>query len=220
MEPKRDQWWRLKGGTIVFVAFDNREIRYSNSESSLRFLTYDKNKGNVFHHWRDLSEFDVHLPECTGFDWKPEVFPQYWSTGAPNYAFVKRLDKGRCVFVDKDGKESVVGAWYSRDSKGRTQLTEEQALAMLVKWPRYFVCNIHSPRYYRCDSETEVWHITIDGAEKQGCTVSTMKVGSGVWTEVAEAEALARVAKGPVVQAAQWETVVIGGKTFEVREVT
>lgn len=40
-----------------------------------------------------------------------------------------------------------------------------------------------------------------------------------MWTEVAEAEALARVAKGPVVQAAQWETVVIGGKTFEVREV-
>ncbi len=187
MEPKRDQWWRLKGGTIVFVAFDNREIRYSNSESSLRFLTYDKNKGNVFHHWRDLSEFDVHLPECTGFDWKPEVFPQYWSTGAPNYAFVKRLDKGRCVFVDKDGKESVVGAWYSRYSDGRTQLTEEQALAMLVKWPRYFVIN------------DEGWIRRVIG--------------------VAEDEALARVAKGPVVQAAQWETVVIGGKTFEVREV-
>lgn len=138
MEPKRDQWWRLKDGTIVFVAFDDREIRCI---SSMRFLTYYKRKNLVLHIWICSSEFAEHLPDCTGFDWKPEVFPQYWSTGAPNYAFVKRLDKGRCVFVDKDGKESVVGAWYSRDSDGRTQLTEEQALAMLVKWPRYFVIN-------------------------------------------------------------------------------
>lgn len=138
MEPKRDQWWRLKGGTIVFVAFDERTM---GRDSEICFLVYDKRYGHPSYKWVMLNDFDVHLPECTGFDWKPEVFPQYWSTGAPNYAFVKRLDKGRCVFVDKDGKESVVGAWYSRDSDGRTQLTEEQALAMLVKWPRYFVIN-------------------------------------------------------------------------------
>ena len=217
MEPKRDQWWRLKDGTIVFVAFDDREI---NKNSRLRFLTYYKiSNGNLCRHWRNLPEFDEHLPECTGFEWVPEVFPQYWTTGSPKDAFVKRIDKDRYVFVNKEGKEGSVHVWYFGDQTCRTQLTEEQAMAMLVKWPRYFVCNIHSPGYYRCDSETEVWHITIDGAKKQECTVSTMKVGSGVWTEVAEAEALARVAKGPVVQAAQWETVVIGGKTFEVREV-
>ncbi len=196
MEPKRDQWWRLKGGKIAFVAFDDKEIRCSNSEVALRFLTYHKNKGNVFHHWRDLSEFAEHLPECTGFDWVPEMFPQYWSTGAWNFAFVKRIDKKRYVCVDKNGKESGAGAWYASDEECRKQLTEEQALAMLVKCPRYFVCNIHSPGYYRCDSEKEVFHVSPDGSEQKqtGCAVSTLKNG-GVWTEVTEAEAKARVAK-------------------------
>jgi len=151
MEPKRDQWWRLKDGAIVFVAFDDREIR--GAETALPFMTYRKKESHVLCSWRSLDQFDVHLPDCTGFDWKPEVFPQYLSTDDSDNAFIKRTSKHSYLTVKKNGVESRWFTWNDCFAKGRTQLTEEQALEMIVRTP-------------------------------------------------------------------QWETVVIGGKTYEVREKT
>lgn len=68
-------------------------------------------------------------------------------------------------------------------------------------WPKFYVSNIHSFGYYRCDSEYEVLHIAPEGTEKQQSPASTLR-NKAIWTEVTEAEAKARV--NPVESPDDW----------------
>lgn len=97
--------------------------------------------------------------------------------------------------ADWDDIDSFVnsGAWL--------EVTEAEAIARIAVdkapaevWPKYYVCNINSPGYYRCDSEYQVWHIEPNATEKQHTPASTLR-NKAIWTEVTEAEAKARVTK-------------------------
>jgi hypothetical protein len=77
-----------------------------------------------------------HLPDCKGRDWQPEAFPQWWTTITGDslrpVAYVLRESKDIWALVYKDGTRHVFGVLLWCDSD-RTQLTKEQAEAMLDK---------------------------------------------------------------------------------------
>lgn len=86
-----------------------------------------ENGGQDWYDWH-------HEPDCTGWDWKPETFPQYWSTPSTYYAYLLRIDAKRCCLVDKKGNQLTDQPWYDKtDRAGRTQLTKEEALERLDK---------------------------------------------------------------------------------------
>lgn len=68
-------------------------------------------------------------------------------------------------------------------------------------WPKFYVCNLYSPGYYRCDSQYKVWHIAPEGTEKQQTPASTLSQ-KAIWTEVTEAQAKARI--NPVESPDDW----------------
>ena len=84
-----------------------------------------------------------YLPDCTGWDWQPETFPQYYDHGLKGdrrngTAFIRRdsVEKYACVSVDGcdktkyDWNESC--KYYVRCGTWK-QITEQQALALLDK---------------------------------------------------------------------------------------
>jgi len=92
---------------------------------------------------KSLEEYDV-LPYCTGWDWQPETFPQWWTTND-----VQNPDDESCIaFVIRSGPAEF-GDWYTVqrngrktylngciwNPEGRTQLTQEQAEALLTPKP-------------------------------------------------------------------------------------
>tara|TARA_R110000822_G_scaffold17178_6_gene57966 strand:+ start:1150 stop:1920 length:771 start_codon:yes stop_codon:yes gene_type:complete len=75
-----------------------------------------------------------HLPDCTGWDWKPETFPQYWTTidsPVTSTAYVVRTGLNDWYFVLTNGEADPTDSRWN--SEGRTQLTKEQAEALLDK---------------------------------------------------------------------------------------
>ena len=80
-----------------------------------------------------------HLPDCNGWNWKLEVFPQYWTTLdrdsklPESAAFVIRTNKINWNIVWKNGHEGIcMGAVSKWSPSGRTQITKEQAEALLL----------------------------------------------------------------------------------------
>lgn len=75
-----------------------------------------------------------HLPDCTGWDWQPETFPQWWTAlDNVSFAYILRTSIDKCEVINKDGSVSCSRSWDEFDGKKRTQLTKEQAEAMLDK---------------------------------------------------------------------------------------
>ena len=97
------------------------------------WIVFQCSNGYIFAYHEDDAKKLKHLPDCTGWDWEPETFPQYWSA-APKNAYVLRRSsaKGDCVVVGKDGKQSQ-WLWLDDDSSTRKRLTESEALALLDK---------------------------------------------------------------------------------------
>jgi len=82
-----------------------------------------------------------HLPDCTGWDWQPETFPQYYDHGLKGdrrngTAFIRRdsVEKYACVSVDGCDKTKYYWnescKYYVRCGTWK-QITEQQALALL-----------------------------------------------------------------------------------------
>ncbi len=78
-----------------------------------------------------------HLPDCTGWDWQEETFPQYWSATQIDYAFVRRDSETITHGVQKNGNEVCwETAWTESCEFLRTLLTEAEALALLDPKPQ------------------------------------------------------------------------------------
>ncbi len=87
--------------------------------------------------WLTADGWFVHLPDCTGWDWQPETFPQWWTVHSYSAAFVRRDSPSRCVTVMKDGTENIwCKNWAECDQSSRTRLTEADALALLDPKPQ------------------------------------------------------------------------------------
>jgi hypothetical protein len=79
-----------------------------------------------------------HLPDCTGWDWEPETFPQYWTTldtTKDGFAFVVRTSEHEWHGVSYDGKHcpATLNHWHTQGGPYRKRLTEAEALALLDK---------------------------------------------------------------------------------------
>jgi len=140
-KPQVGEWWRTRTSGIRYVAVDT-EALCARVDNFYPIITIGENSNHTAHtkegnflvsgqHGYDLTE---HLPDCTGWDWEPEIFPQYWSTRSPHYAYLLRINAKRCCLVDKKGNQLTDQPWYDKtDRAGRTQLTKEEALERLDK---------------------------------------------------------------------------------------
>lgn len=146
-----------------------------------------------------------HIPGCTGWDWEPETWPRYYvyiGDSTCQWIFLELSGYGLVPMVWRDGayhqyhakiERHEVESWIDRKiwkeiSKAEAMKLKEPA----ETWPKFYVSNIHSFGYYRCDSEYEVLHIAPEGTEKQQSPASTLR-NKAIWTEVTEAEAKSRV---------------------------
>lgn len=131
LEVKAGQWWAEKGAT----AKDERIL--------VRGIT---STGQVICEWKGgvasslrmdyFLQYKEHLPECTGWDWEPEVYPQYRETYEPDeFAFVRLDSPTQFTYVRKDGTEDPPDRhqYALEQINKRTKLTEAEALARIVK---------------------------------------------------------------------------------------
>ncbi len=120
--PTAGQWYEWQGNRVYCVGQDSLGHTIVNYECG----TINVLRGKL------VDELQ-HLPDCTGWDWAPETFPQYWTKIDPTdtkIAFVRRIDRNTAVVVYPDGTDRGPDSWYQSD---RTRLTEAEALALLDK---------------------------------------------------------------------------------------
>ncbi|TXH50299.1 MAG: hypothetical protein E6Q97_20730, partial [Desulfurellales bacterium] len=145
VSPQPGQWWVMDGppqdhheGWILFCI---------GSDSTGRFRFEDCD-GNV-EAWVDPPCGYHHEPECDGFDWKPEVFPQWYrridETG--DFFVNKRIDRTNVVRVYADGREvSWEYPWNDRSSPNLyVKITEAEAMAMPAESPDDWVTQDRVP---------------------------------------------------------------------------
>ena len=122
-KPVAGQWYVLDGERVWFVGRDYSGVAFVQRRNSLPEI---------------MNDYDIpyltHLPDCTGWDWQEETFPQYWTANHESIAFIRRDSLTRTVSVWRDGHE---GAWLSEwdkvEARSHTRLTETEALALLYK---------------------------------------------------------------------------------------
>jgi hypothetical protein len=81
------------------------------------------------HDWR-------HLADCTGFDWQPETFPQYWTSldgSTKPVAYLRRSSTDTFYHVYADGTEHGPYVWITEEAKHRKQITKEEADSRIEK---------------------------------------------------------------------------------------
>ena len=116
----RDRWYEFDGERIWFVGRDYSGVAFVQRRNSLPVI---------------MNDYDIacltHLPDCTGWDWEPETFPQYYKA-VQDAAFVRRDSPTQSVAVWRSGAEEFMPSPF--DPKRYTQrLTEAEALALLGK---------------------------------------------------------------------------------------
>ena len=127
-KPMAGEWWEIGSGFRVRVIGRKLDGIFLCEERSGKVDRFDIKNA----HWK-------HLPDCDSFDWKPEVFPQYWTTlerqsNSPMAtASIIRTSKHEWNLVRKDGVHGTfMGEVSNWSPSGRTQLTKEQAEALLL----------------------------------------------------------------------------------------
>jgi hypothetical protein len=127
-KPMAGEWWEIESGFRVRIIGRKLDGIFLCEEMGGKVNRFDIKNA----HWK-------HLPDCDSFDWKPEVFPQYWTTldREPNLptatAFVIRTNKIDWNLVWKNGDHGItMGAVSKWSPSGRTQITKEQAEALLL----------------------------------------------------------------------------------------
>ena len=122
-QPQAAQWWECKGTRVRIIGVkSDGQIVYELSDESVGVMSV-----NVADSWQ-------HLPECTGWDWKPEVFPQYWTAiNSLQFAYCLRTAPDKYVMITRDGTAAPENNWYPDTNRDREQITREQAEAMLDK---------------------------------------------------------------------------------------
>lgn len=144
MKIEEGQWWLTRGGAIRKVIavdpadYDGPYTVYAISDpwSFDIFTCEGRFLSTGEEHDSDLVK---HLPDCTGFDWVPETFPQYYrhkDKFLDGTAYIERTSATSMVFVAKLGSRSSVWGWGQFDNERVEtgiwiQITEAEALAML-----------------------------------------------------------------------------------------
>lgn len=121
-KPLAGEWWEKEGVRLLVVGTKRSGITVGEHECG---------SIDLFHHQHDWQ----HLPDCTGWDWQPETFPQYWSTfgGIASVAYVEQVSKKEFREVLKDGTVNPIARNGSYSADGRKRLTREQAEALVRK---------------------------------------------------------------------------------------
>lgn len=141
VEVKAGQWWTDKGSVaerhrlrICGLTWDGKRVIVEWNDGKVSTLDLDY-----------FLKFKEHLPECTSFEWVPEVYPQYRETYQPEeFAFVRLDSPTQYTYVRRDGselpKDNMGYAWNHISE--RNKLTEAEALAKImkpeVKYPIYW----------------------------------------------------------------------------------
>ncbi len=126
-KPMAGEWWEFTDGFRLFVV--GRKLNGS--------LLCQTDCGAIEVYSVGGDEWK-HLPDCNGWHWKPEVFPQYWTIIGTNifteHGFIRVDSPTRLSIVRKCGIEDVQnhsGLCRKRMlHEGRTELTKEQAEAL------------------------------------------------------------------------------------------
>lgn len=118
-KPVAGQWYELDGKRLHCIGLKTNGRAY---------MEHDNENFEVLTERRQ--RYLKHLPDCTGWDWVPETFPQYWTSYSG--AFLRRDSQSQTVTVGKDGSEVVWSGQFIREA-GRKQITEAEALALLDK---------------------------------------------------------------------------------------
>ena len=131
-KPVAGQWYEWGGKRVWLVGFDHDGLACIQAQDKEPVWISNRLARNM-----------THLPDCTGWDWQPETFPQYYDHGLKGdrrngTAFIRRdsVEKYACVSVDGcdktkyDWNESC--KYYVRCGTWK-QITEQQALALLDK---------------------------------------------------------------------------------------
>lgn len=180
LEVKAGQWWTEKGhfgrqyivvvlvvsrAGKVFYEFHDGVVATSNKEF------FFKNK--------------EYLPECTGWDWEPAVYPQYRESYMPNvWAFVRLDSPTQYTYVRLDGTDDPSQehrpGWDHINE--RTKLTEAEALAKIVKpepaKPKTRTVRVHTVAYGYYDKLKFVGNILdteLAGLKRDCKTVQVLK---------------------------------------------
>lgn len=183
VEVKAGQWWTDKGS----VAERHRIL--------VRGLT---RTGKVIVEWNDgkvstldldyFLEYKEHLPECTSFEWVPEVYPQYRETYMPNvWAFVRLDTPSRYTYVRLDGTEDAQQLYSPAHHhiSERAKLTEAEALARIVKpepkivkpKPKTRTVKVHTVAYgtYKLNFVSMVLDTELDGVKRDWEVLTILK---------------------------------------------
>ena len=86
--------------------------------------------------WKHQSELWIEVTEAEALArvTPPETFPQYWTAiNDVLYAYCERFEPNKYRMVKRDGTVMSDSPWLLTHGQGRTQLTKEQAEALLDK---------------------------------------------------------------------------------------
>ena len=122
-QPQAGEWWQKEDTRVFIIGVKKNGLIVGETECGtlIPFMP--------IHGWQ-------HLPDCDSWTWRPEVWPQYWTTkytdSNRDVAFVELKQDGDWIQHYRDGGEYLMTV-VPLQKKGRTQLTKEQAEAMLDK---------------------------------------------------------------------------------------
>lgn len=178
-EVKAGQWWTDKGSVagrhrILVLGVTrtlNVVVEYPNGSSSNLPMDY-------------FQKYKEHLPECTGWDWEPEAYPQYRESYMPNvWAFVRLDSPAQYTYVRLDGTEDPNQehrpGWDHIN--GRPKLTEAEALAKIVKpepaKPKTKTIKVHTVAYGydKLKFVSKVLDTELDGVERDWKFIQVLK---------------------------------------------
>ena len=143
-QPQAGEWWQQQDGTrYLCIATNQRgETIWQVKDGGFRSLIGDHN----WKHWQ-------HLPDCTGWDWQPEVWPKWYvptqsprMSGCVKYIAYYRCDtKNGGITVHTDGSQFTWEDWDNPDMK--KEVTEAEALARVTpqESPDDWVTQDHMP---------------------------------------------------------------------------
>jgi hypothetical protein len=125
--PQPGEWWRcLVTDEIVFVCGFDAEGDPVYSQHKGTSVDCDK--------MLDFLSDHEHLPNCTGFDWVEETYPQYWTsldnpeTSDIVYAIrTGPAEWGDFSYVYVDGSVYTISEFCRWSAAGRDKITKEQA---------------------------------------------------------------------------------------------
>lgn len=118
-KPLAGEWWEKEGVRLLVVGTKRSGITVGEHECG---------SIDLFHHQHDWR----HLPDCTGWDWQPEVFPQWYEPFYDGkYAYILRTSETKMKRVRLDGSE-VETDWLEIDN-ARKRITQAEAESRIEK---------------------------------------------------------------------------------------